>query len=220
MEIEYRYAQRALTFALTFLCATGAQAGLLAIDTTGGYNATSGQGVSRGNSFTLTEAFLIDGLGFFDADADGLGESHDVGIFAADGSLVLGAVAISDSSPLVSSGSTLGDWRVESVDPFLLAAGDYVIAGYNATGVDQIPITDTFVDIPQVVRTASLYDFTDSLALPTTQTIPPSFSWSNVTFTGTATGIDPTVPEPATLALFSIGLAGIGYRWRKQIALA
>ena len=60
-------------------------------------------------SFTLSEAFLIDGLGFFDADADGLGESHDVGIFAAVGSLVLGAVAISDSSPLVSSGSTLGD---------------------------------------------------------------------------------------------------------------
>ena len=196
--------------ALLTLPLSSASAGNLAIDTVdnpaGQGISTNSAGFTRGSEFTLSSSLVIDGLGYFDLNSDGLADSHDVGIYTSSGTLVVGPASVSSADPLVASASALGDWRVAPITPVVLDPGDYVIAGYDPSGSDEAPFQSIYNDIPEIDRTLDRrFQSSAGLVFPTTVT---QSTFSIVTFTATA------VPEPASVAIWSIlglALSGFGY---------
>jgi len=197
-------------FCVFFAPISSVKASTLAIDTVGGQIGDPLGQNTRGNYFSLSDSVLINGLGYFDTNGDGLSDSHDVGIFTSVGTLISPVVAITSDDTLVSSGSALGDWRVEWITPFLLGPGDYLIVGFDPNGIDGLPIYDTYSDISQVARInrSSQHSSGSGLMFPATT---EDYNVSAVTFTTAA------IPEPATMLLFGIGLLGFaGVNRRKQ----
>jgi hypothetical protein len=93
---------------------------------------------ATGWAFTPTTDIVVSQLGIFDADQDGLAESHNVGLFLlADGTpLATTTISSGFGSPLV------GDSRFEPVDPVALTAGtDYYLLADN-NDIDQYVFGD------------------------------------------------------------------------------
>ncbi len=82
----------------------------------------SAGGFVLGYKFTLTESVRVTQLGYYDDFGDGLLGSHEVGLYAVDGSLL--------TSATINPGDTLDEvFRYTAITPIDLAAGDYVLSG-------------------------------------------------------------------------------------------
>ncbi len=113
------------------MCAASSstKANEIALDFTGG----SGQyfpGYSVGWTFSLSAPFTVGNLGWYDAGLDGFLESHSVGIFTNAGALLT-------STTVVSSDELVGKFRYAAITPFVLAPGNYVIAGTSGEDLFQ-----------------------------------------------------------------------------------
>jgi len=88
--------------------------------------------------FTPTTDFRVTSLGFFDYLQDGLGESHELGIFDASGTLLVSALLPSGTaSPLE------GSFRYVDITPLILNAGEeYTVGAFFATQADTIGYLD------------------------------------------------------------------------------
>ncbi len=181
------------------------------------YGNSYGTPQTAGDIFTPTVNLIVSSLGFFDYQQDGLGESHEVGIFDNTGTLLTSAVvAAGTASPLV------GEFRYTNIMPLTLYAGEtYTMAALVTTQADVLGYAN--VSGIQVNANISLgahpgrYIFTSgpNLEFPTQITgccgefyVIPNFELA----------IAPAaVPEPNVLTLFGLGaIVLIAYRWRRN----
>ncbi len=123
-----------LSASLALAWAAAAPAAELAMDHSGGVSYFRGTFANFGWTFTTTEARRVSALGVFDRGADGLADQHQVGIWNANGDLVVSATV--KDQPLVMSSSAAGDWRFAAVSLTLLAPGTYTVGAYYPTNQD------------------------------------------------------------------------------------
>jgi hypothetical protein len=159
----------------------------------------AGSSWSLGWAFTVNEPILVQSLGFYDGQKNGLTESHDVGIFNSAGQLVVSG-PVQPADPLISW------WRWTNVTPTLLVPQEsYQIAAVTGTTDSYTgEITGLVVD-PRVNYLLDSYFGRSVGAL----TYPDSSDQSTGYF-GPNFSSDPApVPVPGALLLLVPGLAGV-----------
>jgi PEP-CTERM motif len=203
------------------LLASGAQAGtvLPVLDITSGsaLGVFGGAGGSGGFSFNVASPTVVSGLGFFDVGANGLINSHQVGLWTGNGTLLATAL-ISNSANVVPSASGIGEWLEVNIAPLTLGPGSYVLGAFYlddytsiedqavffATATSSIPGV-TFDSRCAIAGPGLMFPCGAVLSSPSSASIfgPMAFS---------------SVPEPSsgTLTLLAAGL--LLRLWRRRSA--
>jgi hypothetical protein len=195
--------------ALVLLTSSAAWAGpAVTMTNTSGQTLVNGP-YTLGWTFTAKSAITVDALGVFATAAGGLLESHDVGIWDSKGTLIAEATVASGTGE-----SKVDQFRYHAITPVTLVAGEtYNIGAVWNSNLDPMLFpgdatgfaTDAQIDFVQNAYTAG-----GTLADPT------STAGTDPSYFGPNFDIAP-VPEPATLTLLGIGIAGMaGYAWRKR----
>jgi hypothetical protein len=201
---------------LLTIAAPGMKAALI-IDA--GPNSTIG-GFSAGNyvagtEFTTANPLTILSLGWLDAEGDGLGASHNVGLWDS-GQNLLATALITPSSATVLSAQGTGVWYMENITPLLLAPGTYRVAGDAASpdedGLDGDKIGNGVTLSAGYVRTS--YP-NGGFAFPD-ETYGSNVVRATLSTTADGFGSVSQVPEPATFALGGLGLLGLALTARRR----
>ena len=169
----------------------------------------SGNGSHTSGDWTLGYQFTVGddplevtALGYFDLDQNGFASDHEVGIWKTDGTLV--------TSAIVGSGDTLDGWfRYADVASAMLDANTtYKVAG--TTGADDYSWENPgFVVGPGLTYETDVFksggfgfpDSSEGRGIGNSGIFGGNFAYR-------------VVPEPGTLGLLTIGLAGIAARRR------
>jgi hypothetical protein len=98
-----------------------------------------------GWAFSVCHPVDVTALGIWDEGADGLANDHEIGLWNADGSVLLASVPTTlptFSRPSALSGA--GEWLFIAIDPVQLAPGSYLLgATYQASDADVIRLQAT-----------------------------------------------------------------------------
>jgi hypothetical protein len=168
-------------------------------EATGGSGANQNQNV--GWQFDVLTALTVTGLGWFDEGQNGLGISHEVGIWNSAGTLLVSVV--------VPSGTTAGldgQYRMVPVAATVLGvANGYIVGGLNTSNSGDRLAADVTHVVDSRIRyiDATFSDFTGTFGRPT------QFSVANTGFYGPMFAVqgDTAIPEPGTMLLL---LSGFG----------
>jgi len=156
-----------------------------------------------GWQFNVNSTITVSDLGAFDDELDDFTVAHDVGLWTAGGTL-LASTKVNVGDPLV------GNFRYHSIAPLVLGPGHYVV-GANKFGQGGDTYTlgvRTLVTPPETTFLASAFAGGGALQFPGSTGIDNSYFGGNFLFSN-------TVPEPTTILLLGLGLAGLGFAKRR-----
>ena len=167
----------------------------------------SDSGRTFGWAFNVSSTIQVGGIGAWDSNEQAFGPDVEAGLWTGAGTL-LASTTISAGSPTEASNGD-GVWRVESIATLLLAPGRYVL---GLTFFDETPLSQvdtSFTTIPEITYvnpTQTSAGGDSGLTFPNL-VLPGSegFFGPNLLLAESS-----LLPEPATLALFGLGLLGLG----------
>lgn len=125
---------------------------IIAYSFTGGFPSVAAL-VTAGHRFTTIEPILVTSLGVFDSHEPGLSDSHDIGLWTDNGTLLT-----STTVPAGAGATLTGGFRFVPIDPVMLAAGaTYRLGAFFPTFFDGFISNVTFTTAPEISLEQSSY---------------------------------------------------------------
>jgi hypothetical protein len=175
-----------------------------AVDFTSVNNNFTNGAWSLGWRFTVgADPITVSSLGFYDDFKDGLTERHDVGIYTEFGKL-LASTTVTTADPLTNF------FRYHDITALTLDANTTYRIAAETGGENYTWNTNGFKVDPSITYRDSRYTLSNTLVFPTDTD-------DAIGYFGPNFNLAPQVPEPATITLIGIGIAGMaGYGWRRR----
>jgi hypothetical protein len=176
----------------------------------GGANSANGSW-TLGYEFNLSQASVVDALGSYDQNGDGLNGKYDIGLWDTSGNLLSTASVSGNGDPLVSS------FRWADIADITLGPGNYIVAsaGDWLTNGDNYFYSGSYTtNVLTYIR--DRYSIGSSLQLPTLSRggVAPGILGGNVSF-------QTIPPVPAPLPLFGASAAfGFSRKLRQRVKSA